>query len=645
MTTQRNRRRDDRGMKAIWIVAIVLNLAVVLPFIVWDDLRRSDFTVEPKTAEQLEAERKQREELAKKPKPELDKDQVRQAKEHIERRKREELKKKVEELKTLKTEIEELKDEQLDALEQRDADEFLDQLVEAVKDQAQALRERAEDLERGDQNQDARSLREQAQALEHEANQLQKPQTTDTGAKQVADPQQVQKVADVAKKVAETSKDYADKQPSAQATDVASRAERLAERAASLAGNDAQAALDGFSSDQTPTASAIEEMVATVAEQAQEMREQAEALEQNDQTQDATQLREQAQSVEQAASQLQDSQATPEGDKQLADPELAQKVAAVTQDMAAASQDYAQKQTSDTATDVANRAEQLADRAAAMASTVAKAATDASNADMAQMDSDALYDQARALEQQIAEQFADSKAAELALTQDTSFQKGLEAVSTPRTQSADLGDALSSTPQTREELAAFSKALDNAIANAARAADRARDQLGQAQGRQQGREGGENGQGHMALSAMNAAALNSALGQASLQEGNGRGMMVDLTGLMSQAYGGGSAESGIRAGSNQAEGGAGMLSSVRKSQINLDANRIKAQALPGRKFSRSSARTGWLFIDSWYVLGPFENHGRIDYTQRHPPETQVDLDAITSASKGVTSPGNICNPM
>lgn len=498
-TAERRRRRRDR-MGVFWGIAVAVNLVALVPFLVWDELRRSDFVVEPKTEEELLAERKRREELAKRPKEEIPKEQVEQAREHIERRKRAVLKEKVEELIRLKEEIAELKDEQLAVVEERDEADFLDQLVEAVREQAKELARRSEDLQRRDQREEARHLRDQAQHLQREAEQLRPPTEQADGSKVLSDPARATVVAEAARAVAETSSAYAETEPSPQARDVADRAERLAARAASLAGQDATAALDGFSSDQAPLA-----------------------------------------------------------------------------------------------------------------------------ADLEALPTSELYEQARALDQQIAEQAADHRAAELALTQDTSFQHALQAVATPTAQAADLAQALSQDPQNRAELSAFGEALDQAIAQADNAAERARSQLSQAQGRQAGRDGGERqldlGQ------AQAAAALSGALGQASLHQEGSRGVMVDLTGLMAQAYGNQAAESGIRAGSNQAEGGSAMTEGVRRSQLNLDAHRIRAQALPGRKFSRASQRTGWLFIDSWYVVGPFENRGRIDFNQRNPPEGAIDLDA------------------
>jgi hypothetical protein len=36
----------------------------------------------------------------------------------------------------------------------------------------------------------------------------------------------------------------------------------------------------------------------------------------------------------------------------------------------------------------------------------------------------------------------------------------------------------------------------------------------------------------------------------------------------------------------------------------------------------------WLFVDSWYVIGPFPNPGRRNLNTKFPPESIVDLDAV-----------------
>ena len=498
----------NRTQRLAWGAALGLNAVLLVPFLIWDDLRRSDLSVVPKSAEEVEAEKKRREGLAKKPKPELAKEKVEEAAKLIEQRKREQIRKKVEELERLHEEIEEFKDEQLEVLAERDPEkELVEQLADAVREQADELARKAEDLEQQDRNDQARQLREQAQRLRDQAAQLPKlpepgqPQPQQPSPEQTAET--AKKVAEMATAIAATSKQYEQKQPSPQATDVARQAQRLAERAQGLANSDAKAALAGLSEQQPPASGDLEQLSAAE-----------------------------------------------------------------------------------------------------------------------------LYERARELEERIAKQFADAKAAELALLQDTGFQQALNAVATPRTTAADLGDSLSQTPQNREQLAQFGEALDKALANAARAAANAQNLLGQAQDRQQVRAGGERSLNQSA--AQQAAAMAASFNQASTQGDNQRGMMVDLTGMMSQAYGGssGGSDSGIRADSNRQGGGAGMAAGVRTAQINLDSGRIIAQALPGRKFSPASARKGWLFIDSWYIVGPWENRGTIDFNVRHPPETHIDYDAI-----------------
>ena len=64
-----------------------------------------------------------------------------------------------------------------------------------------------------------------------------------------------------------------------------------------------------------------------------------------------------------------------------------------------------------------------------------------------------------------------------------------------------------------------------------------------------------------------------------------------------------------------------------KYEVKLDGEMVKAQALPGRRFTRDAQRKGWLYINSWYMIGPWENFGQ-DFTPIHPPELAVDFDAV-----------------
>ncbi|MCX7010213.1 MAG: hypothetical protein NTY53_23740, partial [Kiritimatiellaeota bacterium] len=51
------------------------------------------------------------------------------------------------------------------------------------------------------------------------------------------------------------------------------------------------------------------------------------------------------------------------------------------------------------------------------------------------------------------------------------------------------------------------------------------------------------------------------------------------------------------------------------------------KALPGRKINSTSPSSGWLFVDSWYIIGPFDNARRENIEKKFPPETVVDLNA------------------
>ncbi|MBR2964361.1 MAG: hypothetical protein IKC53_09180, partial [Lentisphaeria bacterium] len=60
---------------------------------------------------------------------------------------------------------------------------------------------------------------------------------------------------------------------------------------------------------------------------------------------------------------------------------------------------------------------------------------------------------------------------------------------------------------------------------------------------------------------------------------------------------------------------------------------IIAESVPGRRITKDAARHGFVFIDSWYVIGPWD--GKYDGSRfthiadrvKREPETRVDLDA------------------
>jgi hypothetical protein len=61
-------------------------------------------------------------------------------------------------------------------------------------------------------------------------------------------------------------------------------------------------------------------------------------------------------------------------------------------------------------------------------------------------------------------------------------------------------------------------------------------------------------------------------------------------------------------------------------------------SVPGRKVYTKGTGSGtgskWMFVDSWYVLGPFPNPQRRNLDTKFPPESVVDLDAVYPVEGG-----------
>jgi len=54
----------------------------------------------------------------------------------------------------------------------------------------------------------------------------------------------------------------------------------------------------------------------------------------------------------------------------------------------------------------------------------------------------------------------------------------------------------------------------------------------------------------------------------------------------------------------------------------------------GRKIGDGGAPVEWLFVNSWYTIGPFPNPMRINIHTKFPPETVVDLAATYVGKDG-----------
>ncbi len=58
--------------------------------------------------------------------------------------------------------------------------------------------------------------------------------------------------------------------------------------------------------------------------------------------------------------------------------------------------------------------------------------------------------------------------------------------------------------------------------------------------------------------------------------------------------------------------------------VDLGIDLSKAMPLPGRKIVSRGETTRWMFVNMWYVIGPFPNPGRRNLEEKFPPEASLD---------------------
>lgn len=58
--------------------------------------------------------------------------------------------------------------------------------------------------------------------------------------------------------------------------------------------------------------------------------------------------------------------------------------------------------------------------------------------------------------------------------------------------------------------------------------------------------------------------------------------------------------------------------------VDLGIDLSKSMPLPGRKLLKRGTVKDWMFINSWYIIGPFPNPGRKNLEEKFPPEASLD---------------------
>lgn len=247
-----------------------------------------------------------------------------------------------------------------------------------------------------------------------------------------------------------------------------------------------------------------------------------------------------------------------------------------------------------------------------------------------------LYEKIQEMTGQVDESFAEGQAAEMANRKDMSLEDAREQVYKPETpKGPDLKEQLSQNqPSTREEFQQFNEALDDA-ANAAEQMSRAANNrksalMGESPPSPQNQQGEQSSQNlQAALQQRNQ--LGAQMRMLASNQGRKAGNVQDMRQLMAQNYQ--LTSGGSSSGFNEAEAidrthQTAMRESTLPSSARLDTKRVLSQAVPGRRLDMDSERQGWIFLDTWYVIGPWERPNKKDsFEVEFPPETLVDLDA------------------
>lgn len=206
-----------------------------------------------------------------------------------------------------------------------------------------------------------------------------------------------------------------------------------------------------------------------------------------------------------------------------------------------------------------------------------------------------LYQTAEATEQALTDAFENIRAMELAVIRDTSLKQARAAVDdvTPIRDGIDR-EALAAKAKTGQDLEGKREAVSQALRETQAMVD-------------------------LAL------LLESQL----TQEADGQG-----AGRLALALASTQAQADTAPGSSANEGGDQQPAAARPAEAASQKPDSAIAGTPGRRISSTGQPAEWLSIDSWYVIGPWDNTGRRNLSRQFPPESIIDLDAVYLGKRG-----------
>ncbi|EMI44061.1 hypothetical protein [Rhodopirellula sp. SWK7] len=250
--------------------------------------------------------------------------------------------------------------------------------------------------------------------------------------------------------------------------------------------------------------------------------------------------------------------------------------------------------------------------------------TDAATGELSQTPTNVqeAFQRARDLERKIAHRFKDFRSADLALVQAMEPSDARKLVSVPLPQRPAIDEAaLDQTARTQAAMRNQIETLSKAEQQATTMAEFAQALLERAQGLEL-----EGLQITLAERQADAAEERS---QSAEDDG---GAVSDMTSLMARRSDqkNQSAQATRRASDSAGNNADPEYTVVDQKVLSVPPSpKQLASATPARRFGTGAgaAKSGWTFVDSWYILGPFDNAQRANIHKQFPPESMVDLDA------------------
>lgn len=259
-----------------------------------------------------------------------------------------------------------------------------------------------------------------------------------------------------------------------------------------------------------------------------------------------------------------------------------------------------------------------------------------------------LYDTAVAIEKKIQSDFNDARAADNASSSGRSFADARKNAGTAPPDRPDLGKQLGDPPpNTVGDFDRYRKALGAADRETADIRTRSVGMLAQA--------GGDTSafgpSGQAAQTTPVAGRTGGQRGMVIARAARGQqGRVINMTGVLG-GTGGTEGFGQDLDGLRMADDDSGIRDPIEAArllvgpELRVNSDRVQRNALPGRAFTEASERKGWLFLDTWYVIGPWENDGRLRHERTHPPEQAIDFDAVYTDGKFADKPNHPANAM